>query len=79
MKKLGIVILIFLAFVVGIMIGGFNSSTDLMEDSKEKFEAEITEPDNTYQPVYSFDDTLVNKLARKVDDILEKLSDKFKR
>lgn len=79
MKKIGLVLIVFIIFLLGISLGSTNSKQSvLFEESKDKFEEEIVKPDNNYeskdlQPVQN----IVNKIANKIDNIIQSISDKI--
>lgn len=79
LKKVFVMFFIFVFFLMGLAIGGKNNqASELFEESKSKFENEITTPNNNYdandnQPV----DGMLNKLAKKIDQLIEKITKKF--
>lgn len=80
MKKVFVFILIMAFFLIGLLLGGnYHNSSQLFEDSKDKFEEEITKPGNNYSPSdVRPDGGLLNKIANKIDSIIEKVSKKLK-
>ena len=79
MKKIGLIIIIFVVFLLGINVGNNKSKQSvLFEEAKDNFELEIVKPDNNYEekqlaPNQSF----VNKIANKIDNIIKTISDKI--
>lgn len=78
MKNIIIVFLIFLFFLIGLNIGN-NSNTynKLFEESIDNFEEEIVKPNNDYSAKdLKPKEGLINKIANKIDSIIEAISDK---
>ena len=79
MRKFLLIMFIALTFLIGISIGN-NSSTynKLFEKSLDEFEEEIVKPNNTYDSKdLKPDEGLINKIANKIDNIIESISDKL--
>lgn len=80
MKKVLIFLIIFIAFVLGLRLADSGTSTSkLLETEIDQFEEQITKPENEYRPKqYIPEENIVNKTARKIDSIIEKIIDKLK-
>ncbi len=80
MKKVLIVLIIFIAFVLGLRLAGTGTSpSKLLENEIDQFEEQITKPENEYSPKqYIPEENIVNKTARKIDHTIEKIIDKLK-
>ncbi|MGM9899872.1 MAG: hypothetical protein ACI32E_04760 [Bacilli bacterium] len=80
MKKALVIILIGAFFLLGISLGGnYNNSSRIFEEAKDNFEVEIQDPNNDYNPKDIKPEAgLINKIANKIDDILEKIAQKLK-
>ncbi len=80
MKRLFVLIVLFFVFLFGLTVGGsYNKgASELFEETKNKFENEIKDPNNEYES-YSLvpQDNFVNKSAKKAEDIIEKIIDKL--
>ena len=79
MKKVFLTILFGVVFLIGIGIGGKNnSSSKLFEESKSNFESEISTTNNNYNAESRKpQDGMLNKIAKKVDKLLESISKKI--
>ena len=79
MKKIIVVLSIFIFFLLGISIGNNNSKqSELFEEAKKEFENEIINPNNNYESKKLIpEQNIVNKIANKIDDIIETISDKI--
>ena len=68
MKKLLIVAIIIAIFIIGLKLGEETYNTNyLLEQEKEIFESEITNPNNDYQAKeFVPEDNIVNKVAKKI-------------
>ncbi len=80
MKKVILIFLIFLAFILGIKASDTGTSpSKLLEEEKIKFEEEITKPGNTYEPkTYVPDENIINKTAHQIDNAIDKMIQKLK-
>ncbi len=80
MKKLVIVLVIILFFLVGLNIGGsYHNYSKMFENAKDEFENEITLPDNNYKPkALKPKEGLINKIASSIDGIIEKFANKLR-
>lgn len=80
MKKALVIILIGAFFLLGISLGGnYNNSSRIFEEAKDEFEIEIKDPNNDYNPKDLKPEAgIINKIANKIDAILEKISEKLK-
>lgn len=80
MKKVILILIIFLAFVLGMKASDTGTSTSkLLEEEKIKFEEEITQPGNTYEPkTYVPDENIINKTAHQIDKTIDKMIQKIK-
>ncbi len=76
MKKVIVVLLIGVFFLLGLSLGGnYHNASQIFEESIDNFEEEITKPDNNYNPSDNKPSGgLLNKIANKIDDILESIS-----
>ena len=80
MRKVFLLIVSFFIFLFGISLGGnFNKgSSQLFEQSKEKFENIIITPDNMYENIDLVpEDYVINKTAKKVEKIIDSVIDKI--
>lgn len=80
MRKVFMLVLIFFIFLFGLTIGGnFNKgASQLFEESKTEFENEIIKPNNDYNSVILVpDDSVINKTAKKIEDIIDVVIDKI--
>lgn len=79
MKKVFVFILLGVFFLLGLMLGGnYHNSSQIFEESKDNFEEEITKPDNNYNPSDNRPNgNILNKIANKIDSIIEKISKKI--
>lgn len=79
MKKLGMIVFIFIVFIVGLLIGNNNSSySRLFEEAKDEFEENIKVPDSEYTPkTLKPEEGFINKIANFVDKIIDKVADKL--
>lgn len=79
MKKIVMIILIFIFFLWGLNIGGsYHNYGQMFENAKDEFEEEIKSPTNNYEPKsLEPEDKLINKFAHKIDSILEKIQNKL--
>lgn len=80
MKKIFIIGIIFIAFILGLKMTDIGvSSSQLLEKDKIQFEEEITKPGNEYQPkVYQPEENIVNKTANKIENTIDKIVEKIK-
>ena len=77
-----VVLLGILILLVGIKIGSSNNvnsiSNDLFEQAKDQFEEEIKMPNNEYENIeLKPKEYLPNKIAKKVNNIIEKIINKL--
>lgn len=80
MKKVFVLIGLFFIFLFGLTIGGnFNKgASQLFEKSKNQFENEIVNPDNSYNNIDLVpNENLINKTARKVEKTIDRFIDKI--
>lgn len=80
MKKIFLFVIIFFVFLFGLTIGGnFNKgSGQLFEESKKEFEDQIVNPNNEYNNITLVpDDGVINKTAKKIEDIIDGVIDKL--
>ncbi|MCI6716224.1 MAG: hypothetical protein SOZ32_01210 [Bacilli bacterium] len=80
MKKVVVIFLILVFFLIGINIGGsYHNYSKMFEDAKNEFEEEITLPDNNYEPkTLKPKEGLINKIANGIDGIIEKFTNKLR-
>lgn len=77
-----VVVMIFMVtfFLIGLKIGGDYtiSSNNLFEQAKSEFEEEIVKQDNNYQNKILYpEEKIPNKIAHKIDDIMQSIVDKI--
>lgn len=80
MKKLIIIIAIFFFFVIGLKLGdsSFNQNK-IFEEEKNKFEQEITTPNNDYEAKELVPQkNTINKVADLFDNTIDKVINKLK-
>ncbi len=80
MKNILFILIIIIIFIMGIKLGDdtFNQN-QLFEMEKEQFEQQITNPDNSYQNhLLVPPENIVNKVAHKIDNTIDKMVEKFK-
>ena len=77
MKRIkGLVLLVIVVLILGIIIGSQNSigTNNYFEETKNKFEDEITSPNNTYEPnEIVVEGNALNKVAVKIDEKINSL------
>ena len=80
MKKVLVVVIIIVFFLIGLNVGGsYHNYSKMFEDAKTEFEEEITLPDNNYEPkTLKPKEGIINKVASAIDGLIEKISDKLK-
>lgn len=80
MKKVFIIVIIFIAFILGLKMTDIGiSSSQLLEKDKIQFEEDITKPGNEYQPKnYQPEENIVNKTANKIENTIDKIIEKVK-
>lgn len=80
MKKVCIIFIIFLAFVLGLKMTDVGvSSSQLLEKDKIQFEEDIQKPGNTYHPKnYHPEENIVNRTANKIERTIDKIVEKVK-
>lgn len=79
-KKLLIIILASIFFLIGIRLGGKYtiSQSNLFEASKDEFETQIVIPNNQYETkTLAPTPGVANKVAQKIDGIITTLIDKI--
>ncbi len=82
MKKIVSSLLIIIVLLIGIKIGSTtdiaSTPSDLFESAKNEFEHEITKPNNKYENIeLKPKEYLPNKIAKKINSIIEKLIEKI--
>lgn len=80
MKKILVVIVFLIVFLFGIKVGNSYTINDnnIFENNKNRFEQEIVNPDNDYNSNnHVIEDNLSNKIARKIDETIEKILGKI--
>ncbi len=80
MKKIIILIIMISLFLIGIKVGnGYSiSDSNLFESEKNKFESEITNPNNDYQAEkVVIEEGITNKVAHKIEGTIEKIINKI--
>ncbi len=79
MKKILFCIIIVVFFLLGISIGNNNNKySEMFENTKDEFESEIVIPNNNYSPKdLKPEEGLLNKIANKIDNLIQKISDKI--
>ncbi len=79
MKKIVMVFLIIVFFLWGLSIGGkYHNYDKMFDEAKNEFEENIKYPDNNYKPKkLEPKDKFINKVARKIDSIIEKIQNKI--
>lgn len=80
MNKILVFIIIVVVFIIGIRMGDSSySSNYILEQEKEYFESEIAKPNNDYvNKTLTPEDNIVNKLAKKIEDKMDKTIEKLK-
>ena len=80
MRKVFILICFLFIFLFGLTLGGsFNTSASkLFEESIDKFETEIIDPNNNYNGVILVpEENIFNKTANKLEDMIDKIIEKL--
>ena len=80
MKKVFLIIVFIFIFLFGITLGGSfnNSQSHLFDEVKDKFESEITNPNNEYDsPLLIPKSNIINKTAKKLESTIDELIDKL--
>lgn len=80
MKKILVIVIFLFVFLMGIKIGNSYTISDsnIFENNKNEFEQEIVNPDNDYNSSnHVLEDNLSNKIARKIDETIEKILGKI--
>lgn len=80
MKKILVVIVFLIVFLFGIKVGNSYTINDnnIFENNKNRFEQEIVNPDNDYNSNnHVIEENLSNKIARKIDETIEKILGKI--
>ncbi len=81
MKKIGYIIILLVIFIFGLSLGtkGTTSKNRLIDDAKNEFEEEITNPNNDYESIKEdYDENIFNSSADFIDDFLQEIIDKIK-
>jgi len=80
MKKLCIIAFILFIFILGLkMWETSHSPNGILENEKDKFETEITTPNNGYIPkALQPEENVVNKTAHKIDRMIDQVVEKMK-
>lgn len=80
MKKILLVGIILFVFILGIKLGDNYTISDsnIFETEKDRFEQEITNPNNDYQSSnLVIEEGVTNKVAHKIDEAIEKIIKKL--
>lgn len=80
MKKLFYIVLLIAIFIIGLNIGtkGTINKNQLIDNAKDKFEEEISTPNNEYKAVNdNYEKNLFNKSADTIDKIIQKIIQKL--
>ncbi len=80
MKKILLVGIILFVFILGIKLGDNYTISDsnIFEAEKDRFEQEITNPNNDYQSSnLVIEEGVTNKVAHKIDEAIEKIIKKL--
>lgn len=80
MKKILVIVIFLFVFLMGIKIGNSYTISDsnIFENNKNEFEQEIVNPDNDYNSTnHVLEENLSNKIARKIDETIEKILGKI--
>ncbi len=80
MKKILVIVIFLFVFLMGIKIGNSYTISDsnIFENNKNEFEQEIVNPDNDYNSSnHVLEENLSNKIARKIDETIEKILGKI--
>lgn len=81
MKKIFYVGLLIIIFIFGLTLGtkGTTNKNKLVDDAKEKFEEEITTPNNDYKSINdNYEENIFNSSAGMIDKIIQKIISKIK-
>lgn len=77
--KIRTILLIFVMLIMGIIIGSQNSvgTNNYFEETKDEFEQEIINPNNTYEPKKTVvEGNVLSKAAVKIDDLINTIINK---
>ena len=77
--KVRTILLIFVMLIMGIIIGSQNSvgTNNYFEETKDEFEQEIINPNNTYEPKKTVvEGNALSKAAVKIDDLINTIINK---
>ena len=77
--KVRTILLIFVMLIMGIIIGSQNSvgTNNYFEETKDEFEQEIINPNNTYEPKKTVvEGNALSKAAVKIDDLINAIINK---
>jgi hypothetical protein len=77
--KIRTILLIFVMLIMGIIIGSQNSvgTNNYFEETKDEFEQEIINPNNTYEPKKTVvEGNALSKAAVKIDDLINTIINK---
>lgn len=80
MKKVFLLVIFFFIFLFGLTIGGSfnNSQSQLFEEAKDKFETEISNPNNEYDgQILVPSSNIISKTAKKIESTIDELIDKL--
>jgi uncharacterized membrane protein SpoIIM required for sporulation len=80
MKKILVIVIFLFVFLIGIKIGNSYTISDsnIFENNKNEFEQEIVNQDNDYNSSnHVLEENLSNKIARKIDETIEKILGKI--
>lgn len=80
MKKILLIGVILFVFILGIKLGDNYTISDsnIFESEKNRFEQEITNPNNNYQSSnLIIEEGVTNKVAHKIDEVIEKIIKKL--
>lgn len=80
MRKLFYIVLLIAIFIFGLSIGtrGTINKNKLIDSAKDKFEEEITTPNNEYKAINdNYEKNLFNKSADTIDKIIQKIIQKL--
>ena len=81
MKKLTVILLIIMMFMLGLVLGdGSYYKNKVIEDGLKEYENAIKEENNTYEPfLLKPEKNLLDKVAFSIDNIINKVFNKIKR
>lgn len=81
MKKIIYLIVLIAIFILGLCLGTKDTvgKNQLVDDAKNDFESQITNPDNDYQIIANgYEENIFNRFAQSIDKTIQKLFNKIK-